>query len=50
MWPGLRNFLRPFRGVHKAYLDGYVAIYELRVNFKTISPALIAALVRLHSF
>jgi transposase len=50
MWVGLRNFLRPFRGVHKAYLDGYVAIYELPVNFKAISPALIAALVHPHSF
>lgn len=50
MWVGLRNFLRPFRGVHKAYLDGYVAIYEFRVNQKAISPPLIAALVRPHSF
>ncbi len=25
-WTGLRNFLRPYRGVHKAYLSGYVAI------------------------
>jgi transposase len=31
-WTGLRNFLRPFRGVHKHYLSGYVAIYELAVN------------------
>jgi transposase len=50
MWTGLRNFLRPFRGVHKAYLDGYVAIYEFHVNLKAISPAFIAALVRRHSF
>lgn len=29
MWTGLRNFLRPFRGVHKRYLCGYVAVHEL---------------------
>ena len=50
MWTGLRNFLRPFRGVHKGYLDGYVAIHEFRVNLKAISPDFIAALVQLHSF
>ena len=28
IWTGLRNFLRPFRGVKKAYLHQYVAIFE----------------------
>jgi transposase len=50
MWTGLRNFLRPFRGVHKKYLSGYVAVYECRVNLKRISPAFISALVKVHSF
>ena len=50
LWTGLRNFLRPFRGVHKRYLHGYVAIHEFRVNLKAISPDFIAALVRPHSF
>lgn len=50
LWTGLRNFLRPFRGVHKRYLHGYVAIHEFRVNLKAISPAFISALVRRHSF
>jgi transposase len=50
MWTGLRNFLRPFRGVHKRYLHGYVAIHEFRVNLKAISPTFIAALVHRHSF
>jgi transposase len=49
LWTGLRNFLRPFRGVHKRYLAGYVAVYEFHVNFKAISPAFIAALVRRYS-
>jgi len=33
-WTGLRNFLRPFRGVHKKYLATYVAIFENSFNFK----------------
>jgi transposase-like protein len=49
VWTGLRNFLRPFRGVSKYFLHGYVAIYQARVNHKAISPTLIASLVRLHS-
>ena len=28
LWTGLRNFLRPFRGVNKMYLYQYVAIFE----------------------
>ncbi len=50
LWTGLRNFLRPFRGVHKRYLHGYVAVHEFRVNLKAISPVFISALVRRHSF
>jgi transposase len=50
LWTGLRNFLRPFRGVSKHFLHGYVAIHEFRVNLKAISPDFIAALVRRHSF
>jgi transposase-like protein len=49
LWTGLRNFLRPFRGVSKHFLPGYVAIHEFRVNLKSISPTFIAALVRRHS-
>jgi len=49
MWTGLRNHLRPFRGVSKHYLEGYVAIYECQVNSKRISPGLISALVYVHS-
>jgi transposase-like protein len=49
LWTGLRNFLRPFRGVSKHFLHGYVAIHEFRVNLKAISPTFIAALVRCHS-
>jgi transposase len=47
-WTGLRNFLRPFRGVHKKYLAGYVAIHEFAVNHKQVSPQFISIIVRLH--
>ena len=50
LWTGLRNFLRPFRGVSKHFLHGYVAIHEFGVNLKAISPIFIAALVHHHSF
>ncbi|MCC6134184.1 MAG: transposase [Gammaproteobacteria bacterium] len=32
IWTGLRNFLRPFRGVHKRYLAQYVAMFEWAHN------------------
>ena len=47
-WTGLRNFLRPFRGVHKDYLPGYLAIHEFAVNHKHVTPEFISAIVRLH--
>jgi transposase-like protein len=50
MWTDVRNFLRPFKGVHKKYLAGYVAICEFRRNLKRISPVFIAALVAVHTF
>jgi transposase len=50
LWTGLRNFLRPFRGISKWFLSGYVAIHEFHVNLKVISVDFIAHLVTLHSF
>ena len=32
IWTGLRNFLRPFRGVNKVYLGQYAAIFEWRTT------------------
>jgi hypothetical protein len=49
-WTMVRNFLRPFRGVHKMYLAAYVAICEVRSNEQRITPQFIARLVRLHYF
>ena len=34
LWTGLRNFLRPFRGVNKEYLGQYVSIFEWAHNMK----------------
>jgi len=36
IWTGLRNFLRPFRGVHKKYLAAYVAMFEWAHNLKRV--------------
>jgi transposase len=37
IWTGLRNFLRPFRGVNKVYLEQYVIMFEWAYNLKTVS-------------
>ena len=37
IWTGLRNFLRPFRGIHKDYLPQYVAMFEWAHNLKCIT-------------
>ena len=34
LWTGLRNLLRPFRGVNKRYLAQYVVVFENAFNFK----------------
>lgn len=47
-WTSVRNFLRPFRGVHKRHLDKYIAICEFSINLKRVTPEFIEALVKLH--
>ena len=37
LWTGLRNFLRPFRGVNKCYLQQYLALHEWAHNLKEIT-------------
>lgn len=44
-WTGLRNFLRPFRGVHKKYLDLYVAMFEWEHNLKQVTPDFLRTLL-----
>ena len=36
IWVGVRNFLRPFRGIHKKYLYLYVAMFEWSYNLRWI--------------
>ena len=42
----VRNFLRPFRGVHKKFLAGYIAICEFAINIKSVTFEFISKLVR----
>lgn len=50
LWTTVRNFfLRMFRGVHKKYLGGYVAVCKFAINLKRVTPAFISSLVALHS-
>jgi transposase-like protein len=37
IWTGLRNFLRPFRGVNKVYLEQYVIMFEWPHNLKAVT-------------
>lgn len=45
IWTGLRNFLRPFRGVSKKFLDGYLAVFEWAHNLKHVSSDLLLAMM-----
>jgi hypothetical protein len=38
IWTALRNFLRPFRGVHKKSLVLHVAMFEWAHNLKRVTP------------
>ena len=37
IWTGLRNFLRPFRGVTKVYLEQYVKVFEWAYRLKSVT-------------
>jgi transposase-like protein len=45
IWTGLRNFLRPFRGIHKKYLAQYVAMFEWAHNLKRVTADFLRALM-----
>lgn len=45
IWVGWRNFIRPFRGVHKDHLAGYLAIFEWAYNLKEISQDFLRSLL-----
>jgi transposase-like protein len=45
IWTGLRNFLRPFRGVNKIYLHQYAVIFQWGHNLKEVTGGFIRAWV-----
>ena len=45
IWTGLRNFLRPLRGINKKYLPQYVAMFEWAHNIKEVTSNLLKALM-----
>ena len=45
IWTGLRNFLRPFRGVHKKYLSTYVVMFEWAHNLKRVTADFLRTLM-----
>jgi transposase len=47
LWTGLRNFLRPFRGVSKWYLAQYVAVFQWGHNLKQITDGFLRILLGL---
>jgi transposase len=49
LWTGLRNFLRPFRGVNKKYLRQYVAMFEWGYNVKQATPSFLWAILGVRS-
>jgi hypothetical protein len=49
LWTGMRNFLRPFRGVNKKYLYQYVALFEWGYDVKRATPEFLRALLGVRS-
>lgn len=45
IWTGLRNFRRPFRGVSKKSLPGYVAVFEWAHNAKVATADFLRSLL-----
>jgi transposase-like protein len=37
IWTGLKNFLRPFRGLHKKFLPQYIAMFEWLYNLEELT-------------
>jgi transposase len=44
LWTGLRNFLRPFRGISKWFVDEYVGIFQWIYTIKAVTADFIRAL------
>ena len=46
VWTTVRNFLCPYRGVHKTFLAGYIAICEFAIDIKSVTVEFISKLVK----
>lgn len=46
IWTGLRNFLRPFRGVSKHWLFSYVAVFQAGYNADSWTETFLQAFAR----
>ena len=44
-WTGLRNFLRPFRGVNKDHLSHYIAVHAWASNLKHVTDDFLRAMM-----
>jgi transposase len=45
IWTGLREYLRPFRGVNKVYLAQYVAMFRWAYNLKAVTTNFLRVLL-----
>jgi transposase len=45
LWTGARNFLRPFRGVSKWCLRGYMAVFEWAHNLKELTAGFVTMMI-----
>jgi transposase-like protein len=50
LWTGLRNFVRPLRGISKQYLSQYLAVFEWAHNLKKAIPELLGMMIRPFTF
>src|SRR5262249_27830030 len=45
VWTGVRNFLRPFRGVDKGYLHQYAVVFQAGYDAQGVTASFMRALV-----
>jgi transposase len=45
LWTGVRNYLRPFRGVSKGFLAQYVAVFQWGYNLKEVTDEFMRVLL-----
>ncbi len=45
IWPGLQNFLRPFRGLHQKFRAQYIAMFEWLYNLEQVTAKFLRMLL-----